>query len=110
MLVSFSGTLVQIENLSFWWVERENTEALKTVQPGSFACFMDSLFSQKAQPKNKNSSFKMSVDVYRLLISMNGMVLSHIFDILQRFATCSRAILLLMMSCFIKTQIVSNLK
>ena len=78
---------MQIENLSFWWVERESGDILKTVQPGSFGCFMDSLFSQKTQPKNENFNFKMSIDVYKLLISMNGMILSYVFDILQRFAT-----------------------
>ena len=73
MMKSFSGALIQLENLSFWWVERQGTELLRTIQPGSFGCFLDYTLSQTSQPKNDTPEFKMSIDVFKFLLSLNGM-------------------------------------
>ena len=79
MMKSFSGALIQLECLSFWWVERQGTGILRTIQPGSFGCFLDYILSQKSQPVNDTPDFKMSIDVFKFLLSLNGMFASLLF-------------------------------
>ena len=78
---NFSGTLVQVRDLSFWWVEKEDTAVLKGMQPGSFGCFMESLLCPKIESGNRSFSPKMSIDIFKLSLLINGMLSHYMRDI-----------------------------
>ena len=74
MMNTFSGALVPIENMSFWWVEIDKTlKAQRTSQPAPFSCILDTLLAQQNQPVENDLKTKLSIDVFKLQLKFNGM-------------------------------------
>eukprot|EP00112_Aurelia_sp_Birch-Aquarium-sp1_P017918 Seg4202.2 transcript_id=Seg4202.2/GoldUCD/mRNA.D3Y31 product=Treslin protein_id=Seg4202.2/GoldUCD/D3Y31 len=70
----FSGSLVPLKNLSYWWVQNgnESTAKIKSCQPGPFTTFIDSILSQSANNYRRDADTKLSIDVYKLTLSLKG--------------------------------------
>lgn len=72
----FSGSLVPLKNLSYWWVQNgnESTAKIKSCQPAPFTTFIDSILSQSANNYRRDADTKLSIDVYKLTLSLKGML------------------------------------
>lgn len=74
MMAIFSGVLVPIKNMSFWWVKQEDLKMQRACQPASFVTLMDSLLAQTKLQLDDDCNANMSISIFKLSIQLNGML------------------------------------